>query len=454
MSGKRSEAGAHLQALSRRCILRIGAAGIAGLFAGRESRAGAGRTTGTARAIIQLWMNGGPSHIDTFDPKPEAGADYCGPYRKAIKTNVPGIRLCETLPKLAGQADKFAIIRSMTHGINGHETATYVMQTGFPPGGELVYPAIGAVVALKVGPRGSLPPYVTITSPLGRFSEAGFLGPAYKPFATGGDPNAKRFVVQGLVAPGGVSEQRLLSRRSLLEALDGLEEEIGPDQKLRKADEYRRKAYELILGKAKKAFDLSEEDPALRERYGRNRYGQSFLLARRLVENGVPFATVNWGGWDTHKQHFEKMASMLPILDQAFSALLEDLSARGLLDETIVFWGGEFGRTPKIAKEPPWNGGRHHFGAAFSCVVAGGGFKGGTVVGSTDRTGEHVRSRPVYPWDLTASIYTLLGIDPLGRLPHPRGCVARVTPLGTGEVPSGGLLWEIMPPRERIVVQR
>jgi len=401
-----------------------------------------------AASVIQLWMGGGPSHLDTFDPKPQAGEDYCGPYKQPIATNVPGIRICETLPMLSKHADKYSIIRSMTHGNNSHETATYIVQTGTLPSAELVYPSIGAVVALKkgyqAGYQGPLPPYITITSPLGRFSEAGFLGARYKPFATGGDPNSEQFTVQGLAAPRGLPLEQMKERRSLLKAVDTLAREMEADPQFQTMDEFQEKAYGLILGEAKKAFDLSQEKDELRDQYGRNRFGQSCLLARRLVEHSVPFITVNWGGWDTHKQHFERMKTMLPMLDQGFSALLQDLSQRGELSSTIVVWYGEFGRTPKILWDAPWNGGRNHFGAAFSCVVAGGGFQGGKVVGATDTRGENVRERPVYPWDLTASMYKLLGIDSAGRLPHPHGCVAYVTPLATGQVQSGGLLTEIM----------
>jgi len=442
-------------ALTRREFIRLGSAGVVGLGLAEALAFDAWGQTGPqakakAKAVIQLWMGGGPSHLDTFDPKPNAGEDYCGPYKKPIDTNVPGIRIAQTLPKLARCADKYSIIRGLTHGVNGHETATYIVQTGTLPSGDLVYPSIGAVVAFKKeesGYPGPLPPYVTITTPLGRFSEAGFLGPRYRPFATGGDPGATPFTVEGLASPG-ISDQRMQDRRGLLRSLDTLSRQVeapsGPASALTEMQRDQQKAYDLLTGDAKKAFDLSQEADDLRGRYGRHWFGQSCLLARRLVASGVPFVTVNWGGWDTHKQNFERMDVMLPQLDQGFSALLEDLAGLGLLDTTIVVWYGEFGRTPKIEWNSPWNGGRGHFGDAFSCVVAGGGFQGGKVVGATDWRGERVVTRPVYPWDLSASIYQLLGIDPHGTLPHPRGCVAYVTPIAGGNVQSGGLLKEIM----------
>ncbi len=437
--------------ISRRAFMRIGAASVAGLtLADFFALRAMGNTADApkAKSVIQLWMGGGPAHIDTFDPKPEAGEDYSGPYRKALETNVKGIRIGPLLPMLAKQADKYALIRSTTHFTNAHETATYMMQTGTEPDGELVYPTYGAVVALKkgrdAGYKGALPPYISVPNFIGRISANGFLDADLKPFTTGGDPNSKDFRVGGVVPPKGMTVERLEERRSLLKTVDSFARKLDENQSFEAMDSHQQKAYGLILGEAKKAFDLSQEPDAVRDRYGRNKFGQSCLLARRLVENGVPFITVNYGGWDTHKMHFEKMDKMLPVLDRGFAALLEDLSQRGLLDSTIVTWGGEFGRSPKVHREPPWNGGRQHFCHCFSTVVAGGGFQGGQVVGESDRRAENVRNRPVYPWDLTASIYELLGIDPAGKLPHPHGCVAYVTPSASGAVPSGGTLKEIM----------
>ena len=399
-----------------------------------------------ARSVIQLWMGGGPSHLDTFDPKPQAGEDFCGPYRRPIPTTVPGMVIGQMLPLLARQAQHFSIIRSMTHGNNGHETATYIVQTGTLPSTDLVYPATGAVVAYRRHVdgqyQGALPPYITLTTPLGRFSEAGFLGLPWRTFATGGDPSARDFVVEGLQPPREVTEERLRNRRAMLAVLDkhGPKGAEGSAQLVR----YRQEALALLGSPATRAFDLSQEKEETRNRYGRHRFGQSCLLARRLVEAGVPWVTVNFGGWDTHREHFAAMGHLLPMLDSGFATLLEDLAARGLLDSTIVVWTGEFGRTPRIATEAPWNGGRHHWGAVFSNVVAGGGFKGGVVVGASDNRGQAVKERPVYPWDLAASMYQLLGIDPQGRLPHPQGCVALVTPQASGNAPSGGMLKEIM----------
>jgi hypothetical protein len=429
--------------LTRRQALKLGLAGASSmilpdfgrLFADTES------FKAPARSVIQIWMWGGPSHLDTFDPKPAAGNDYCGPFKSPIATNVDGIRICELLPRLAGQADKYSIIRSMTHGDNGHETASYLVQTGHKPG-RLVYPSLGAVVSLfkgyEHGYRGDVPPYIVLTKPQGRFSEAGFLGPDYKPFSTGGDPAKTPFAVEGIIAEG-ISDERQDGRRKLLDTLDTLGNAMPSNVHFQKFDQCQKDAYEMMLGNARKLFDLSTENDELRDRYGRSAFGQSCLMARRLVEHGVPYITINYNGWDTHKQHFETMRKKLPEMDAGFATLLEDLSDRGLLDSTIVWWSGEFGRGPKIQWEAPWNGGRSHYSKCFCSVVAGGGFKGGRVVGASDDKGMAVAERAVGPDELLASICTLLGIDPDGPLPNPLGQDLKVMPR-----PDSGLLKELM----------
>jgi hypothetical protein len=293
------------------------------------------------------------------------------------------------------------------------------------------------------GYSGLIPPYVVLTEPQGRFSEAGFLGGKYKPFATGGDPGKPKFEVEGIVAPG-VSEQRQRDRRALLQQLNTLGQAMPGDATLKTLYSSEDQAYELILGDAGKLFDLGQEQNDLRDRYGRNTFGQSCLMARRLVEKGVPYITINYKGWDTHKQHFQTMGRKLPELDKGLATLLEDLAQRGLLDSTIVWVSGEFGRTPKVQWDAPWNGGRNHFGKVFSSLVAGGGFKGGHVVGASNKTGEEVANRPVYPADLLGSMYELLGIDANARLPHPQGEVVKVVASANEGVKSAGLLREIM----------
>ena len=413
-----------VQGCSRREMIFRTIGGTAALAWLPASSAWAATPKGQAKSVIQIWMWGGPCHLDTFDPKPEAGPDYCGPYLQPIETNVPGIRIGQALPNLAKHADKYSIIRSMTHGINAHETASYVTQTGRAPGTGEVYPCAGAVVSYfkghRAGYKGLIPPYIVLTRPQGRFSESGFLGLRYKPFATGGKPAAPVFAVEGIVQPS-IPEERQQARRELLDQINRLGKVSAKVPVSKKMTRYEEEAYDLILGDAGKVFDIKSEPEALREQYGKSDFGASCLIARRLVERGVPYVTINYNGWDTHKKHFEIMKGKLPELDRGFSTLLQDLSDRGLLDSTIVWWGGEFGRTPKVMWDAPWNGGRGHHGQCFSHVVAGGGFAGGQVVGASDEKGMEVAEVPVYPRDLIEAIYLQMGIDPQARLPHPQG---------------------------------
>ncbi len=437
-----------IKGITRRALLQRGLAGAAGLalLGPRGVLADPVRKEPRAKSVIQIWMWGGPCHIDTFDPKPAAGYDYCGPLKKAIATNVDGIQIGERLPMLAKQADQYSIIRSMTHGVNAHETASYLVQTGRKPG-RVVFPSVGSVVSLfkgyDHGYKGLVPPYVVLTQPQGRFSEAGFLGQPYKPFCTGGDPNQEPFEVEGVIAKG-ISDRRQRRRRELLHALDTLGKVVTGNPLLVQIDQCEHNAYEMMFGDARKLFDLSQEDNKLRERYGRNTFGQSCLMARRLVEAGVPYITINYKGWDTHKQHFQTMNRKLPELDRGMATLLQDLTDHGLLDSTIVWWSGEFGRTPKVQWNAPWNGGRGHYGQCFSTVVAGGGFKGGYVLGKSSNCGEEVVERPVSPRDLIASIYEQLGINPDGPLPNSRGLDTTVLPPAEKDAPDGGRLREIM----------
>lgn len=428
--------------MTRREAIRLGLLGSAGLLLGSgalgsRAFAAAGplpppRPVARAKSVIQIWLWGGPCHIDTFDPKPGAGADFTGPLNSAVSTSVAGMQLGELLPQLARQADKYSLIRNLSHNSNAHETAAYMVQTGRPAGGRDVFPGAGAVVSLfkgyDAGYRGLLPPYIVLTELQGRFSEAGFLGQRYKPFATGGDPAQNRFVVEGVVAPG-IDDERQRERRDLLHRLNTFERAAASgDPRLAALAQCEAEAYEMILGDAGKVFDLSQEKPADRERYGRNTFGQSCLLARRLVERGVPYVTINYKGWDTHKQHFQIMRRKLPEFDRGLATLLADLADRGLLDQTVVWAGGEFGRTPRVLWEAPWNGGRGHYGKVFSALVAGGGFRGGQVVGASDARGEEVVGAAVHPSELIAGIYGRLGIDPDARLPHPEGLDVRAVP--------------------------
>ena len=412
----------------------------------RDAAAKAKAKKGQVKSVIQIFLWGGISQNDCWDPKPGTGYDYLGEFDKFIPTNVDGIQLSNLFPQLARQADKYSLIRSMTHGNNGHETAAYLMQTGHQPGGRLSFPSVGSIFTYfkREQYKGLLPPYIVMLQAAGRFSEEGFLGPAYKPFATGGDPNADRFEVQGIVNRG-VSDARQEARRDLLQKVDTVGYGLSNVPDISAIEEAKERAYGLILGEGKQVFNLDNEPKGLRDRYGRNTFGQECLAARRMVEAGVPYITISFpGGWDTHSNHFPTMRRQCPMLDQGLATLLSDLSERGLLDRTLVWCTGEFGRTCKISWEPPWNGGRHHWGPVFTVLVAGGGFKGGRVVGASDEKGEYVAERPVYPSDLLGSFYLLAGIDDTAKLPNPEGLDVHVLDTESEGMKSAGLLEEIM----------
>lgn len=383
-----------------------------------------------AKSVVEIWQWGGPSQLETFDPKPKASRDYNGAL-KSIPTNVPGVEIHEWWPELAKCADLYSVIRTMTHGQSGHESAAYLMQTGRLPGGGVVCPAIGAVVSLakKRGYSGDLPPYVILTRPKGRFSEVGFLGDEAAPLVTGGRPNAARFAVDGIVPPEGITAKIANERFDLLAQLDAWRPAGGANaSKAAAFDAAGAEARRISEGDAAKVFDLASESAALRDEYGRTEIGQSLLAARRLVEYGVPYITVNSSGWDSHKRHFETMRRRSNETDKAVAAFLRDLAARKLLDSTVVWMSGEFGRTPKVGWEAPWNGGRNHYPKCFSALVAGGGFRGGCVVGESDDTASVPVSRPVAPQDFLGSIYELCGIDPDGPMPNAKGKKLTVLP--------------------------
>lgn len=394
-----------------------------------------------AKSVIEIWVWGGPSQLETFDPKPNAPAEYNNKY-KAIPTNVSGIEISEMLPNLAKHADKYSIIRTMTHRHNGHETASYLMQTGREPGSGRVFPAIGALVAFYKGMdyKGDLPPYVILTKPKGRFAEEGFLGEKFKPLVTGGNPNAARFSVDGITPPGGLSQADISMQFEALDKFDNFRK-YNQITALPLFDAAGKEAFRKMNGTAAKVFDLSQESDEMRSRYGRNEFGQACLTARRLVEAGVPYITINAQGWDSHKKHFETMKKKTAEMDQALAALLEDLAQKNLLDSTIVWWSGEFGRTPKIQWEAPWNGGRNHYAKCFSALIAGGGFKGGKVIGVSDSVAGTVVSRPVAPQDLLGSILERCGIDPDSEFPAFTGVKEPLLPKESKE----GRLREIYP---------
>ncbi|MFO0959815.1 MAG: DUF1501 domain-containing protein [Isosphaeraceae bacterium] len=413
----------------RRDFLRVGA--LAGLGLGLPGllRAEA-KADGDRRDVscILIWLQGGLSHIDSFDPKPDAPTEIRGEFG-AIATNVPGIQLADPLPLMAMQQDKYSILRSLNPRNGSHGVADAYMLTGHPFTPALTYPCYGSVLAREQGGRGAMPPHVQIgTAVDARFGGgvAGFLGDQYNPFVLPGDPSNPGFTVRDVSLPGGVDADRFRRRMHALEAVDTWQARMeSPGGPLEATDVFYRKAYDLITSpEAKKAFAMQAEGPRLRDRYGRNALGQGCLLARRLVESGVRFVTVTHGGWDTHQDNFKSLkARLLPSLDQAMSGLLQDLSDRGLLDSTLVVCLSDFGRTPKVNP----SAGRDHWATASVAVLAGARQKAGVAVGETNALAEMPVDAPYYTEDVAATIYHKLGI-PLDTFHQaPDGRPIRVT---------------------------
>ena len=407
-----------------------------------------GSTFGKAKNVIYLWLQGGPPQHETFDPKPDAPADIRGEF-KPIATNVPGIRFCELLPRTARYADKMAVIRSLATDSNNHDVSGYWLLTGYPygPGSALRtkptdWPYLGSVVKL-LKPSKRLPALTSVwlpdwlrenenITPAGQ--TAGFLGKLWEPERFVGDPAAPNYQIEGLRLVGDVTKVRVDRRRDLLTQLDRDFGKAGRDQSVEVWDRLSQNAFDLVTsGTARAAFDLSKESDRTRDRYGRQTWGQSVLLARRLIEAGVRLVHVNWSRdpgdaavdnpmWDTHAQNSDRLQdSLCPQFDIAFAALMDDLIDRGLLDETLVVVIGEFGRTPRINKL----GGRDHWGHVFSFAMAGAGIRGGQVIGSSDKNGAYPATDPIRGGDVTATVFHLLGIDPNGMFldktnrPHP-----------------------------------
>lgn len=385
----------------------------------REQRAPAAarRTEGSADAVILIWLAGGPSHLDSWDPKPSATEDVRGTFG-TVNTKIAGVKFGEHLPRSAAIAGDLCVIRSMTSPEAAHERGTHYLMTGFPPLPGFGVPAMGAVAAKMLQPRGALPPYIAVPTPI-EYGGAGFLGAALDPFSPGGDPNQPNFQVRDLAPDGNLTIERVDRRRGLREAVDAaFSRHEASSDRARAVDEFYQSAYAVISSKeARAAFDLKPENDKLRDAYSRNSFGQGCLLARRLVEAGVRFVTVQNGGWDTHNNGFRALAGKLPPFDQGFATLVADLKQRGLLERTLVLVMGEFGRTPRVNAQ----GGRDHYSQCFSIALAGGGAKGGTIVGASDESGANVIERPVRPEDLTATVYHCLGIDYHTDLESPEG---------------------------------
>jgi hypothetical protein len=413
---------ARCDGVSRRDVLRVGALGALGLslpgLLRAEARAAVKRKA-RARSVILVYLGGGLSHHDSFDLKPEAPPEIRGKYRP-IATTVPGLHVGELLPRMARVMHRVALVRSGAHNNDHHETATNWVLSGRFGSAFGDYPAMGAVVAHEVGFGGRLPPYVAVPrnpSFTWELGKSAYLGGRYESFKTG-DPNAPGFRVRDVASAEPLTARQQRRRRSLLAAVDGLARQVEGNDQIATYDEFRRRAAALVLSaEARSAFAIDRENDRLRDCYGRNTFGQSCLLARRLVERGVRFVTVTNGGWDHHAKIWDGLGHRLPEFDQGFSALVEDMHARGLLTDTLVLAFGEFGRTPKINKDV----GRDHWGPAASLLFAGAGVQGGRVVGRTDKQGAYVTQRPVAPADVACTVYEALGIDPHKWLMHPEG---------------------------------
>jgi hypothetical protein len=378
-----------------------------------QAKSDATGATSPAKAVscILLWMQGGPSHIDTFDPKPDAPAEIRGEFG-TVPTTLSGIRLSEHLPCLARQTDKFSIIRGHDPKNGSHGTADHLMMSGHTFNASLAFPCYGSVVAKERGYPGAMFPFVQLGRNIDRRFNggiAGFLGDQFNPFEVNEDPNGNAFRVRDLSLANKAEQTRLERRYAMLQEMESYQQMIeatAPPVQARNA--FYEKAHSLITSPAaKRAFDLNQEAPAVRDAYGRNTLGQSCLLARRLVEAGVHFVTVTDGGWDTHQNNFRALkTTRLPRLDRAYSALLQDLQDRGLLERTLVVWFGDFGRTPKVNP----SAGRDHWASAGVACMGGGGVRVGEIVGATNALGETVIDSPVTPQDLAATIYHALGV--------------------------------------------
>ncbi len=425
--------------ITRRDCLRVGGLTAFGLGLGHffQARrvAGASSQAVKARSCILIWLDGGPTHLETLDPKPDSPEEVRGPL-DSIATAIPGVRVGECLSRTSKILGKIAVIRSMTSPLGEHNLGTHYLLTGYKPTPALDYPSFGATVAHLRERAGVLPANIAVPQFTANLKGNGYLPTTTLPFSIGGNPSRGDFKVQDLDIPNGLDISRLSRRHQFVNIIDDLSRvrdtsDAGP------LNPDLDRAFDLITSTdAKRAFDLNQENEQLRNQYGReggNSIGQSCLLARRLIERGVPFVTVTSTGWDTHTNLLQLKErypgdrnAQLPALDRAFATLIEDLSDRGLLDETLVVLMGEFGRTPKINS----NGGRDHWPNVFSIALAGGGIEGGQILGQSNSLGEYPNEAPVTPADLASTIYTLLGIDPLTELQTPDGRPVRVAPEG------------------------
>jgi len=400
--------------LDRRDFLRSSGFGLGALACpglGRLTLEGSPEPAPKAKAVIQIFLQGGLTHIDTFDPKPDAPVEVRGELR-TIRSKLDGEPLSNVLPKTAQIADKLCIIRSMTHGEAAHERGTHSMLTGYRPSPALIYPSMGSVISNQLGIRNNLPPYVVIPQAGETLLGTGYLSAAFGPFSVGGEPNSKDFRVNDL--KDSMSTTRGERRRKLLTTID--EGFRGKADAIDATAQFYNSAYGLIDSKAaQQAFDISAEPAKMRDRYGRSNLGQRLLLARRLVQEGVRYVTVLDGGYDHHRNLTSALRTRMQGFDPGFSALIADLDSSGLLDEVMVMVTSEFGRTPRVNKTR----GRDHWPRVFSTVIAGGGIKRGIIHGTSNAEGAEPETDPVLPPDLAATMFHLMGIDPETRLMAP-----------------------------------
>ncbi|MEZ6066938.1 MAG: DUF1501 domain-containing protein [Planctomycetaceae bacterium] len=395
---------------TRRDFLKVGAAGFAGLTLGSYLRANEGgviNPSAKAKAAIFINLPGGPTHMDTFDLKPNAPDTHRGEFNP-IQTKVEGMEICEHLPKLASVADKFCILRGVSHTLAAHRLGSDYVNTGNKPIPSLEYPGYGAVVTRELGGPKDLPPFVSIPNSNQR---AGFLGVQYAPLHTNSTPRfGAPYSVRGVSLQGGLTVEEVERRQNLLQRIDTTFSAIEQDsQLLQGLDRFSQQAYAMITSpRAREAFDVSKESPEYSKKFGESNFGQSCLLATRLVEAGVRFVTISTGGWDTHNDNWARLKdNLLPPFDEGLAALFQGLEEKGLLQETAVFVTGEFGRTPKINQR----GGRDHYPRAMFMLLAGGGIKGGQVLGASTENGTEPAGEGFSPDDVAASFYHTLGID-------------------------------------------
>jgi hypothetical protein len=400
---------AHIGRPNRREFLFVGLLGSIGLTLGQWFKLQAQSAGAKARAqsVINIFLPGGLAAQESFDPKLLAPIEYRGPLG-TVKTKLDGVYFSEHLKHTAAVADKLCVVRSMTHGEADHDRGTHNMFTGWRPSPAVEYPSIGSVISHELGPRNDLPPYVCIPSQPNTFAGTGFLGSAYGPFSLGADPANSGFKVRDLNLPGGVDASRFARRREIRAVVEAHFSALEKSDALAGMDSFYQRAYSMVTSeKARAAFELEKEDAKSRDQYGRSAAGQRMLLARRLVEAGVRFVSLTYGGWDHHDNIRNGVASQLPEFDQAFASLIRDLDQRGMLGSTLVMVTTEFGRTPKVNG----TGGRDHHPKVFSIVLAGGGIKQGLVHGATDPTGSEPETNPLNVTDYAATVYHLLGID-------------------------------------------